>query len=73
MHSVKPVHLTIDKTDGYIKESYANKDLSLVSPDRNKDILKKYTELWNKNEDLIRSITNTSGDYYKKYVKVKFN
>ena len=35
--------------------------------------LKKYTELWDKTEDLIKSITNTPGDYDEMYVKIKFN
>ena len=35
--------------------------------------LKKYTELWDKTEGLIKSITNTSGDYDEMYVKIKFN
>ena len=35
--------------------------------------LKMYTELWNKLKYLIRSITNISGDYDKKYFKIKFN
>ena len=35
----------------------------LVSTDKNKNILKTYTELWDKIIDLIRSVTNISGDY----------
>ena len=35
--------------------------------------LKMYAELWNKLKYLIRSITNISGDYDKKYIKIKFN
>ena len=35
--------------------------------------MKKYTELWYKIKDLIKSATNTSGDYEKKYMKIKFN
>ena len=31
----------------------------LVSTDKNKDILKNYTELWDKIKDLIKSTTNT--------------
>ena len=37
------------------------------------DTLKMCTELWNKLKYLIRSITNISGDYDKKYIKIKFN
>ena len=41
----------------------------LVSTDKNKDTLKKYAELWDKIKDLIRSVTNTTGDYAEKYIK----
>ena len=43
-----------------------NKCLTLVATDKNKDTLKKYTELWYEIKDLIRSIANTSGNYDKK-------
>ena len=43
-----------------------NKCLTLVSTDKNKDKLKKYTEPRYEIKDLIRSITNTSGNYDKK-------
>ena len=66
------MHFIIDKAVGYTEESNGNKYLTLVSADKNKDTLKKYTELWNKIKDLIRSITNTSGDYDEKYMKIKF-
>ena len=34
---------------------------------------KSYEELWNKIRDLIRSITNNSGNSDEKYTKIKFN
>ena len=67
------MHFTFNKADGYIEVIKGNKYLMLVSTDKNKDTLGKYTELWNKIKDVIRSITNTSGNYNKKYVKIKFN
>ena len=67
------MHFTFNKADGYIEEIKVNKYLMLVSTDKNKDTLGKYTELWNKIKDVIRSITNTSGNYNKKYVKIKFS
>ena len=45
----------------------------LVSTDKNKDTLKKYAELWDKIKDLIRSVTNATGDYAEKYINIKFN
>ena len=35
--------------------------------------IKKYEELWNKIRYIIRLITNNSGNYDEKYVKIKFN
>ena len=61
----------IDKTDGYIEEYNGNKYFTLVYTDKNKNILKKYPELWNKIKDRIRSITNNSAVYDEKYMKIK--
>ena len=60
-NSVKtnPLYFIIDKVDGYIEESHGNKYLTLVSTDKNKDTLKKCTELWDKIKDLLKSVTNT--------------
>ena len=47
---------------------------SLVSTDVSKETLKKNEELWNKIGGLIRSITNSSNKYDKKFkFKFKFN
>ena len=73
INSVNPLYFIIDKLDGYIEENNGNKHLTLVSPDKNKDTLKKYMELWDKIKDLIRSVTNTSGNYDKEHMKIKFN
>ena len=35
--------------------------------------MKKYGKLWNKNRDIIRSITNDWDNYDKKNMKIKFN
>ena len=35
--------------------------------------MKKYEKLWNKNRDIIRSITNDWDNYDKKNMKIKFN
>ena len=45
INSVIPFYFIIDKADRYIEESNGNKYLTLVFTDKNKDILKKYTEL----------------------------
>ena len=67
------MYFFIDKVDGYIEESNENRYLTLVSTDENKDPLKNYAELWDEIKDLNKSITNTSGDYDERYMKIKFN
>ena len=47
--------------------------MTLVHTDVSKDILKRYEEPWKKKRGLIRSITNNSGNYDEKYMKIKFN
>ena len=73
IYRVNPLYLIIEKVDGYIEESNENKYLTVVFNDKNKDTLNKYTELWGKIKDLIRSMTNTLGDYNERYMKIKFN
>ena len=48
VNSVNPLYIIVNKIDGYIEETNANKYITLVSTDKNEDTLKKYTELWNK-------------------------
>ena len=44
--SVNSQYLIIDKVDGHIEENNGNKYLVFDSTNINKDVLKKYTELW---------------------------
>ena len=66
--------MTIDKVDGYIEENgNRNKYLTLVSTDKNKEVLKKYSELWDKIKNLIKKINVKPGEYGKDFMKIKFN
>ena len=49
------------------------KEILTVPTDESKGILKKYEEVWTKIRDLIRSKTNSSGNYDEKYMKIKLN
>ena len=51
----------IDNADGYIEETTINKYLFLVSNDKNKEVLKKYTEIWNRIKSLIKTIDTKPG------------
>ena len=73
IHSVNPLYFIIDKADGYIEVSNGNKYLTLVSTNKNKDILRNYIELQDKIKDLIKTINDKTSDYDKKYMKIKFN
>ena len=48
-YTVNPLHFIIDKVGGYIEEDNGNKYLIFFSTDKNKEVLAKYRELWNKN------------------------
>ena len=65
--------MIIGETDGYIEEKNGNKYLTLVSTDKNKEVLVKYTELWEKTENLIKTVNSEEGEYGKDNMKIKFN
>ena len=73
INSVNPFYLIIDKADGYIEEKNGKKYLTLVSTDKKKEVLTKYTELWDKIKSLIKKINDKPGDYDEKCMKIKFN
>ena len=51
---VNPLYLIIDKVDGNIEEKKGNRYLTLISKDKNKEVLIKYTELWGRIKSLIK-------------------
>ena len=69
INGVNPLYLIIDKVDGCIEDKNGNKYLTLVSTDKNKEVLTKYTELRDKIKNLIKIINDKPGDYDEKYMK----
>ena len=65
INSVNPLYLIIDKVDGYIEEKNGNKYLTLVSTDKNKEVLIKYTELWDEVKNLTKYNSIKAGKYEK--------
>ena len=65
--------MIIDKLEGFIEEKTGNKYLTLVSTDKNKEVLIKYIELWDKIKNLIGCNSIKAGEYEKDFVKIKFN
>ena len=73
IYSVNPLYLTITHASGYIEEKGVNKYLVFDSTDENKELLKKYNDVWNGIRDKIKEISSNECDYKKDYMKIKFN
>ena len=79
--SVNPLYLIIGKVDGHIdynsvKEKNESKYLVFDSTDENKEVLEKYTELWDGIKNKIETISvngGKKGEYGKDIVKIKFS
>ena len=73
IHSVNPLYLLIDHASGYIEEKGVNKYLVFDSTDENKELLKKYNDVFNGIRNKIKKISGDECDYEKDYMKIKFN
>ena len=73
INSVNPLYLVINEVDGYFEEINGNKYLTLVSTDKNKEVLTKYTELWDEIKNSIKKINNKLFEYGKDFIKIKFD
>ena len=68
------MYLIIGKVDGYIEEKHGSKYLVFDSASENKELLKKYTELWNGIKNEIGTINGgKKGEYGKDFMKTKFD
>ena len=74
INSVNRLYLLIRELDGFIEEIEGSKYLNIASTDSNKDVLIRYTKVWEGIKDQIKKIKNGSvGEYGKDYMKIKFN
>ena len=73
IYSVNPLYLRINHASGYIEEKNGNKYLIFDSVDENKEVLKKYANVWNGNKNKIKTINGDDGDYGEDYMKIKSN
>ena len=55
IYSVNSMYLMIGEVIGYIEENHGNKYLVFDSSDKNKEVLKKYKELWDGIKSKIES------------------
>ena len=60
-NSVKSFYLIIGKVDGYIEKNNRKKYLILDSTNKNKEVLIKYTKLWDTIKNSIEKVNNKLG------------
>ena len=70
---MNPLYLRVDHVNGYIEEKGVNKYLVFDSTDENKELLKKYNDVWNGIKNKIEEVSSGECDYEKDYMKIKFN
>ena len=73
INSVNPLYLGITRVNGYIEEKDSNKYLVFDSTDENKELLKKYNDVFNGIMSKIREIDDDWLEYAKDYMKIKFS
>ena len=73
IYSVNPLYLRIIHANGYIEEIHENKYIIFDSTNENKELLKKYNDVFNGIRDKIKEICSDECDYEKDYMKIKFN
>ena len=73
IYSVNPLYLHITHTSKYIEKINENKYLICDSTDENKELLKKYNDVFHGIKDKIKEISNDECDYEKDYMEIKFN
>ena len=70
---MNPLYLRITHANGYIEEINENKYLIFDSIDENKELLRKYNDVFNWIMGKIKEVSNDERDYEKDYMKIKFN
>ena len=63
----------IDNVSGYIEEINKDKYLVFDDTDENKELLKKYNDVFNEIMGKIKKIDDDWLEYTKDYTKIKFN
>ena len=70
---LNPLYLHIDHPSGYVEKEGMNKYLVFDSTDQNKNLLKKYNDVWNGIKNKIKEVSDSDFDYEKDYMKIQFN
>ena len=67
------MYLQVNHANEYIKEKNGNKYLIFDTTDENKDLQKKYKDVWNGIKNKIEKINVCKCDYEKDFMKIEFN
>ena len=68
------MYLCINHASGYTEEKNGNKYLIFNSVDENKEVLKKYADVWDRIKNKIKAINGgKENDYEKEYMKIESN
>ena len=70
---MNPSYLLINHLSGYVKEENENKYLIFDSTDENKELLKRYNDVWSRIKDKIEEVSSGEYNYKKNYMKIKFS
>ena len=73
IYSVNPLYLIITQVNGYIEVKRVNRYLAFDSTDENKELLKKYNNVFNRIRDKIKEVFSDECYYEKDYIKIKLN
>ena len=65
--------MIIDEIDGRFREKNGNKYLILDSTDKTKEVLIKYTKLWDWIKNSVGKVNNKLSENEKDFMKIKFN
>ena len=70
---MNPLYLCMNNANGYIEEKGVTKYLIFDPVDENKELLKKYDNVFNGIRDKIKIVNSNECNHEKDYMKIKFN
>ena len=70
IYSVNFLYLLINHASWYIEEKGMNKYLIFDPTDENKELLKKYSDVWNGIKNKTKEVSSGECDYEKDYMKI---
>ena len=74
IYSVNPLYLMVGKIIGHVEEENGNKYLVFGFTDKNKEVLKKYAELWDGIKNEIETINSgKAGKHGEDLMEIKFD